>query len=137
MRIVDMVAPHLGATAARDIGGVDRNELSAECAALSIPKLGDCCKGRFDWDRLTTARHGNMPRKKPKLALLADQIATARRIVEAQQALLERLRVNGQPTYEAEAALRTYVSSLMHHLAHADKLRDEALAKKAETKKEH
>ena len=78
-----------------------------------------------------------MPRKKPKLALLADQIATARRIVESQQALLERLRVSGQPTYEAEAALRAYVSSLVHLLAHADKLRDEALAKKAETKKEH
>ena len=78
-----------------------------------------------------------MPRKKLKLALLADQIVTARRIVEAQQALLERLRVNGQPIYEAEAALRTYVSSLKHLLAHADKLRDEALAKKAETKKEH
>ena len=53
-----------------------------------------------------------MPRKKPKLAVLADRIATARRIIEIQQALLERLRVTGERTYEAEAALRIYVSSL-------------------------
>ena len=69
--------------------------------------------------------------------MLADRIATARRIIEEQQALLVRLRASGQLTYEAEAALRTYVSSLMHLLAHADKLRDEALEKKGETKKEH
>jgi len=78
-----------------------------------------------------------MPRKKPKLSVLAERIATARRIIEAQQALLERLRVSGEPTYQAEAALRTYVSSLEHLLAHADKMREEALAKKGETKKEH
>ena len=78
-----------------------------------------------------------MPRKKPKLSVLAERIATARRIIEAQQALLERLRVSGEPTYQAEAALRTYVSSLAHLLAHADKMREEALAKKGETKKEH
>ena len=81
-----------------------------------------------------------MPRKrplKPKLVLLADRIAEARRIIDAQQTLLEKLRVVGAPTHEAEGALQTYVSSLMHLLAHADKLRDEALAKKAETKKEH
>jgi hypothetical protein len=42
-----------------------------------------------------------MPRKKPKLAVLADRIATARRIIEAQQALLEELRVSGEPRFEA------------------------------------
>ena len=61
-----------------------------------------------------------MPRKnakKTKLALLSDQIAEARRIIDAQQALLEKLRVAGAPTHEAEGALRTYASSLMHLLA--------------------
>ena len=78
-----------------------------------------------------------MPRKnakKTKLALLSDQIAEARRIIDAQQALLEKLRVAGAPTHEAEGALRTYASSLMHLLAHEQKLREEALAKKGETK---
>jgi hypothetical protein len=53
--------------------------------------------------------------------VLADRIATARRIIQAQQVLLERLRTNGHPTFEAEAALRTYASSLAHLLAHAGK----------------
>ena len=55
---------------------------------------------------------GDVPRKKPKMIVLAVQIAAARRIIDSQQALLERLRVNGQPTDQAEGALRTYVSSL-------------------------
>jgi hypothetical protein len=62
-----------------------------------------------------------MPRKttkKSKLALLSDHIAEARRIIDAQQTLLEKLRVAGAPTREAEGALRTYASSLMHLLAH-------------------
>ena len=42
-------------------------------------------------------------KRKAKLAALAEQIATARSIVEAQQALLEKLRLSGQPTLEAEA----------------------------------
>jgi hypothetical protein len=49
-----------------------------------------------------------MPRKrakKSKLALLSDQIAEARRIIDAQQALLEKLRVAGDPTQEAEGTL--------------------------------
>jgi hypothetical protein len=78
-----------------------------------------------------------MPRKrttKTKLGLLSDQIAEARRIIDAQQALLEKLRVAGAPTQEAEGALRTYASSLMHLLAHEDKLKEETEAKKGETK---
>jgi hypothetical protein len=78
-----------------------------------------------------------MPRKKSKLAVLAEQIAAARRIIDDQQALLEKLRTSGQPTHEAEAALRTYVSSLMHLLAYQEKLRLESEAKKGETKKGH
>ena len=78
-----------------------------------------------------------MPRKrsnKTKLALLSDQIAEARRIIDAQQALLEKLRIAGVSTHEAEGALRTYASSLMHLLAHEQKLKAEALAKKGQTK---
>ena len=78
-----------------------------------------------------------MPRKrplKPKLVLLADRIAEARRIIDAQQMVLEKLRVAGAPTREAEGALRTYASSLMHLLAHERKLQEKAEAKKGETK---
>jgi hypothetical protein len=75
-----------------------------------------------------------MPRKKSQLAILSDQIAEARRIIDLQQALLEKLRVAGAPTHDAEGALRTYASSLMHLLAHEQKLQEEALAKKGETK---
>ena len=78
-----------------------------------------------------------MPRKttkKSKLALLSDYIAEARRIIDAQQTLLEKLRVAGAPTREAEGALRTYASSLMHLLAREQKLKEEALAKKGERK---
>jgi hypothetical protein len=78
-----------------------------------------------------------MPRRRhrnTKLGLLADRIAEARRIIDAQQALLEKLRIAGAPTQEAEGALRTYASSLMHLLAHERKLKEEAEAKKGETK---
>jgi hypothetical protein len=76
-----------------------------------------------------------MSKKKPKLAVLADRIAAVRRIVDVQQVMLHRLRMDGQPTGEAEAALQTYASSLAHLVAHADLLREEARAKKGETKK--
>ena len=78
-----------------------------------------------------------MPRKrarKTKLALLSDQIAEARRIIAAQQVLLEKLRIAGAPTHEAEGTLRTYASSLMHLLAHEGRLKAEAEAKKGESK---
>ena len=67
--------------------------------------------------------------------MLADRIAAARRIVDVQRALLEKPRMDGERTDEAEAALRTYASSLAHLVAHADQLREEAGAKKGETKK--
>ena len=78
-----------------------------------------------------------MPRKGPrktKLGLIAERIAEARRIIDAQQILVENLRVAGAPTHEAEGALRTYASSLMHLLAHEWKLKEEAEATKGETK---
>ena len=74
-----------------------------------------------------------MPRKrppKPKLVLLAERIAEARRIIDAQQILLEKLRVAGVPTREDEGVLQTYISSLKHLLAHECKLKEEAEAKK-------
>ena len=76
-----------------------------------------------------------MPRKSPKLKILGAHIADARRIIDAQQALLEKLRINGEPTLEAEGTLRTYASALMHLLAHERRLKLEALAKRGETKK--
>jgi hypothetical protein len=45
-----------------------------------------------------------MPRKKPKLAVLADRIATATRIIESQRALLKRLLAGKQATVEVEGA---------------------------------
>ena len=78
-----------------------------------------------------------MPKKRPKLALLAEQIAVARRIISDQQALLGKLRVSGEPTREAEGALRTYISSLMHLIAYQERLRLESEAKRGETKKGH
>ena len=79
---------------------------------------------------------GQPPQAKP-VAVLADRIATARCIIDAQRATLLELRASGQPTFEAEAKLWTYVSSLEHLLAHEDKFREEALVKKGETKKVH
>jgi hypothetical protein len=76
-----------------------------------------------------------MPKRAPKLALLADRIAVARRIIDEQQTIVEKLRIGEEPTREAESALRTYVSSLMHLLAHEDKMKNEAKVKKGETRK--
>ena len=75
-----------------------------------------------------------MQRKKSRLGILSEQVAEARRIFDLQQALLEKLRVAGAPTHEAEGALQTYASSLTHLLAHEQNLQEEALAKKGETK---
>jgi hypothetical protein len=69
-----------------------------------------------------------MPRESPKLKILGAHIADARDIIDTQQALLEKLRINGEPTLEAEGALRTYASALMHLLAHERHLKLEALA---------
>jgi hypothetical protein len=66
-----------------------------------------------------------MPRKRPKLVALVKRIATVRRIIDQQQALLERLRISGQPTVEAEGMLRTYANSLTHLLDHERRMREE------------
>jgi hypothetical protein len=75
-----------------------------------------------------------MPRKRPKLSTLTARIAEPRRIIEAQLAQLMKLQTSGQSTTEAESALRMCVSSLLHLLAHAERLQEEAKAKKGETK---
>jgi hypothetical protein len=76
-----------------------------------------------------------MPRKPPKLLEVKVQVAEARRIVDIQHGLVERLRAMGKPTVEAEYTLNTYTSSLKHLEAYELKLREEAKAKKGETKK--
>jgi hypothetical protein len=81
-----------------------------------------------------------MPRKRPsktKLGLIADRIAEARRIIDAQQILLEKLRVAGAPTHEAEGALRTYASSLMYLLAYERKFKEEEAKGRNELKGGH
>jgi hypothetical protein len=55
-----------------------------------------------------------MPKKASTLAVLAERIAVARHIMDGQQTMLEKLRISGEPTREAEGSLRTYVSSMMH-----------------------
>ena len=67
--------------------------------------------------------------------MLADRIAEARRIIEVQQIRIMRLQTSGQSTIDAESTLRICVSSLLHLLIHAEKLQEEAMAKKGETKK--
>jgi len=76
-----------------------------------------------------------MPKKRPKLIVLAQHIAGAKRIVADQRALLAILQAAGQPTPEAEGILRTYLSALQHLKAHERKMREEAKAKKGETLK--
>jgi hypothetical protein len=50
--------------------------------------------------KATKAR--SMPRKRPKLVALVKRIAVVRRIIDQQEALLERLRIRGHSTVEAE-----------------------------------
>jgi hypothetical protein len=91
--------------------------------------------GEQDVQDRKACRADVMPRKSPKLKVLGTRIADARRIIDAQQVLLENLRINSEPTREAEGALRTYVSALMHLLDHEKRLKLEAQARKGETKK--
>jgi hypothetical protein len=76
-----------------------------------------------------------MPRKRSKLIAIAQRVAVARRIVAEQSALVAKLQAEGQPTFEADGTLRTYISSLKHLEAHAHKMREETKAKKGETVK--
>ena len=64
-----------------------------------------------------------MPRKRPELVLLAQRVATARKIVADQQALIARLAAAGEPTVEAEKTLQTYLSALRHLEDHARQMR--------------
>ena len=76
-----------------------------------------------------------MPRKSPKLAEVRARVAAARRIVDVQLVLVERLQATGERTLKAQGALNTYASGLKHLEAYELKLREDAKAKKGETKK--
>ena len=76
-----------------------------------------------------------MPRKKAELIVAAQRIAEARRIASAQRDLVARLKATGQPAWEAESALQSYLSSLKHLEDHEEKLKQENKEKKRENKK--
>ena len=75
------------------------------------------------------------PMKKPKLVVVELRVNEARRIVARQQALVDKLRADGQPTTDAEMSLEMYINALVHLEALRAKLRQEAEAKKGETRK--
>jgi hypothetical protein len=76
-----------------------------------------------------------MPRKLPKLVELTERVGDAQRIVDIQHGLVARLRAMGKPTLEAEDTLNTYMSWLRRLEAYERELREDAAAKKGETKK--
>jgi len=71
------------------------------------------------------------PVKRPKLVVIELRVIEARKIVARQQALVDKLRTDGQPTAEAEASLEMYVNALAHLEALRAKLRQEAQPKRA------
>jgi hypothetical protein len=73
------------------------------------------------------------PVKKPKLVVVELRVNEARQIVARQQAVVDKLKADGQSTMEAEASLEMYVNALVHLEALRTKLRQEAKAKKGET----
>jgi hypothetical protein len=76
-----------------------------------------------------------MPKKKAKLVELEQKIDVARRIVAKQQAILDKLLASGGASTEAEGTLRTYLSSLNHLESHRLEMRQDAKAKKGESRK--
>jgi len=68
------------------------------------------------------------------LTLAAHRVAEARRIVDQQNDLIGALKASGNPTLEAEAALRTFLSSLAHLEGHERAIRKEEEAKKRESR---
>ena len=66
-----------------------------------------------------------MPRRHPILIVASARLAQARQIVGGQRELIAKLRLDGQPTVEAEKTLQTYESSLRHLEEHERKLREE------------
>jgi len=55
-----------------------------------------------------------MVRRRPIAIVAAARVVFARRIVADQQQTIEKLKVLGQPTLDAQNALQTYVSLLEH-----------------------
>jgi hypothetical protein len=64
-----------------------------------------------------------MPRRRLELVVLSQRIAAAQRIIADQQVLIAKLKAAGQPSIEAESALRSYLSSLRHLEDRARKIR--------------
>jgi hypothetical protein len=76
-----------------------------------------------------------MPKSDPKLVVAESRMAEATRIVAQQSELIAKLKAAGQPSFDAEQALLTYISALKHLEAHAAIVRAEVGTKKHETKK--
>ena len=76
-----------------------------------------------------------MPRKKAKLVEIEQKIEVARRIVAKQQAIVDKLIATKKPSVEAEGTLRTYLGSLNHLETHKRQMRQDAKAKRGETRK--
>jgi hypothetical protein len=76
-----------------------------------------------------------MPKKKAKLVELKQKIDVARRIVAKQQAIVDKLLATRKPSVAAEGILRTYQSSLNHLEAHRLEMRQDAKARKGESRK--
>jgi hypothetical protein len=91
----------------------------------ALPKLGKAGRTKSGSQRKFFG-DSDMPKKASKLVILANRIADARRIIDAQQALLEKFRISGEPTQEAGGTLRTYVSSLLHLTAREEKMKADA-----------
>jgi len=77
-----------------------------------------------------------MPRKNTKLSVAERRTAEARQIVAQQQELVARLKALGQPSFDAELTLQTYISALKLIEVHEDKVRAEVRARKHETKRD-
>jgi len=86
--------------------------------------------------QLGTTQVVHMPRKNTRISVAEGRTAEARQIVARQQELIAKLKALGQPAFEAEATLQTYISALKLIEAHEDKVRAAVRAGKHETKKD-
>lgn len=86
--------------------------------------------------QLGTTQVGHMPRKNTKLSVAERRTTEARQIVAQQQELVARLKALGQPAFDAELTLQTYISALKLIEVHEDKVRAEVRARKHETKRD-
>jgi len=76
-----------------------------------------------------------MPKRDPKLIVAETRVATARKVVGHQRALIQHLRLAGKQTDDDEKRLLTYESALAHLENHERIVREERREKKTETMK--